>query len=126
MSDKRRVILGLVILVVIVAFPLWYALPGGSGPRPELEMPAGETQCVEHKEFMTANHMHLLNQWRDAVVREGKDTYTSEAYGKTFEMSLTRTCMNCHAKRETFCNRCHDYTDVHPYCWDCHLEPGDM
>jgi hypothetical protein len=124
MSDKGKIFLGLGVLVVVVAFPFWYTLPAGSpGPKPELELPAGETQCVELKDYMTAHHMEILNQWRDAVVRQGQKDYTSKAYGKTYEMSLTGTCMGCHQKRDTFCNRCHNYADVNPYCWDCHLEP---
>jgi hypothetical protein len=122
-SDKGKIFLGLVALVIVVGFPLWYALPGDSGPRPELELPAGETQCVEHKEYMTAFHMDLLDDWRDAVVRDGRTEYKSKAYGKTYKMSLTGTCMGCHQKRDTFCDRCHEYADVNPYCWDCHLEP---
>ena len=23
-----------------------------------------------------------------------------------------------------FCTKCHDYANVDPTCWDCHLEPG--
>lgn len=119
-----KIIIGLVILVVLATIPIWYpAVVGPAGPPPELELPADETQCVEEKDFMTAHHMDLLDEWRDEVVREGKKTYTSKAYGATYEMSLTRTCMSCHTDRDTFCNRCHDYTDVHPYCWDCHVEP---
>ena len=124
MKGKGRIIIGLVLLVILVTIPLWYSLVvEGSGPPPEVELPAGETECVEGAEFMTAHHMDLLDEWRDAVVREGQKTYTSKAFGKTYDMSLTETCMGCHTDRDTFCTKCHDYADVHPYCWDCHIEP---
>jgi hypothetical protein len=126
MKGKGKIIIGLVILVILVTIPLWYSLVvEGSGPPPEVELPVNETECVEGREFMTAHHMDLLDEWRDAVVREGKKDYTSKAYGKIYYMSLTETCLGCHTDRDTFCNRCHDYTDVHPYCFDCHLEPRD-
>jgi hypothetical protein len=31
--------------------------------------------------------------------------------------------MACHTSKKEFCDRCHDYTSVTPYCWDCHLAP---
>jgi hypothetical protein len=74
---------------------------------------------VEDKEFMIAYHMDMLNTWRDDVVRRGEHVYTSKSE-KTYEKSLTRTCLKCH-NREDSCDRCHAYADVHPYCWDCHL-----
>ncbi|MBW2266037.1 MAG: hypothetical protein JRF28_07735 [Deltaproteobacteria bacterium] len=42
-------------------------------------------------------------------------------------MSLQNTCMsdNCHAKKTEFCDQCHDYTAVEPYCWDCHIVPKE-
>ena len=123
MSDKAKILAGLAGFLALVAFPLWYPL-GASGDRarPELELPADEEACVEPTEFMTANHMNLLNEWRNAVVREGQIEYAAST-GAPFEMSLTKTCLGCHADRDTFCNRCHDYSGVTPTCFDCHIEP---
>jgi hypothetical protein len=127
MNDKKWIIAGLAVVVVVALFPIWYAFTAGeSKARPELELPADETRCVEGREYMVANHMNLLNDWRDRVVREGEKTYTSEAYGTTYEMSLTRTCLGCHATQQTFCLSCHDYAGVDPYCWDCHLQPEEI
>ena len=42
--------------------------------------------------------------------------------GKTYNMSLSNTCMDCHDNKAEFCDRCHDYASVRPYCWDCHIE----
>jgi hypothetical protein len=126
MNKKRNIIIGLLILVLIVLSPVLYSLAtGGNKPAPELELPEGETQCVEETAYMTAQHMTLLDDWRDSVVREGHWIYTSDANGQEYEMSLTRTCMGCHTKKSTFCDRCHDYTGVSPYCWDCHINPED-
>jgi hypothetical protein len=38
-------------------------------------------------------------------------------------MSLTNTCLDCHPNKDTFCDRCHNYMAVSPYCWDCHIVP---
>jgi hypothetical protein len=123
MNDKKMIILGLVIFLIILTYPFWYTLLAGAKvSRPVLEKPSGETRCIEEKAFMTANHMQLLNEWRDAVVRNDVAEYTSTAYGTKYEMSLTKTCLKCHNKREEFCNRCHNYVSINPTCWNCHNE----
>lgn len=123
MSDKAKIAAGLALFVALVGFPLWYALAAtGDAARPELELPTDQTRCVEDTEYMTANHMDLLNRWRNAVVREGQKEYVS-ASGQVFIMSLTKTCLDCHTNRDNFCTRCHDYSDVSPKCWDCHVDP---
>jgi hypothetical protein len=71
---------------------------------------------------MRPYHMDLLNQWRDAVVRDGDRIYVSST-GERFEMSLSNTCMDCHVSKVNFCDSCHNYVGVSPYCWDCHVEP---
>ena len=124
MSDKVKIYAGLAAFVVLVGFPVWHALASAeSGARPELELPAGETQCIEETAYMTANHMNLLNGWRNAVVREGARDYVATS-GESYVMSLTATCLGCHSDVETFCTRCHDYANVAPKCWDCHVTPG--
>ena len=123
MNDKARVIIIIVVFVALAAFPFWYALGAGDpADQPVLEMPENATQCVEDKTYMTANHMNLLNQWRDAVIRDGEKTYISNATGEQHSMSLTGTCLGCHINRDAFCTRCHDYANVEPTCWDCHVE----
>ena len=72
-------------------------------------------------EYMRTMHMDLLNEWREKVVREG-ERFTFAA-GKKMEMSLSKTCMNCHPNKDQFCDQCHNYLDVKPYCWDCHVDP---
>jgi hypothetical protein len=125
MYDAAKILIGLVVFVVLAASPFWLnALAGPESEPPELVMPTnGSTACVEDVETMRESHMILLDEWRDTVVRTGQRTYVSKATGKRFEMSLTNTCLDCHPKRDDFCNRCHDYVAVSPYCWDCHVEP---
>ncbi len=115
--SKGTIIIGLAVFLAAVAFPVWYGfIAGDKGAPPDIEKPAGETHCVADN--MTARHMDLLNKWRDAVVRDGERFHTYK--GQKYEMSLTRTCLKCHV-REQSCDRCHNYVDVNPYCWDCHL-----
>lgn len=124
MSDRAKTLIGLAVVLILAAFPTWQTLgAAGEAARPELELPEDETSCIEETEYMSARHMELLNQWRNAVVREGETEYTSTS-GETYTMSLTGTCMECHDNRETFCTRCHDYANVAPRCWNCHIEPG--
>lgn len=124
MYDKEKVIVGLVIFVVLIAFPFLYNL-GKAAPAPELKLTdkakAAKT-CVRSKEFMKAGHMQLLDEWRDEVVRSGKRIYVNPQQGKEYDMSLSNTCLDCHSNKADFCDKCHNYASVSPYCWDCHLD----
>jgi hypothetical protein len=142
MKDKPLIVVGLIVGIALLTFPLWYPKASGSAvPPPKLKVPEGK-KCVEDGEYMRAHHMELLDQWRDDVVREGKKTYKSKD-GTTHEMSLTRTCLDCHAEvpdaesvsceadrpegsGPTFCFECHNYANVEVICWDCHLEPQEI
>lgn len=125
MYDVGKIIVGLVVFVILATSPLWFnAILGESPEAPKLQLPTnGSTECVEATEFMRANHMDLLNQWRDDVVRTGQRDYVSTTSGKVYDMSLSRTCMDCHTNKAEFCDACHNYLAVSPYCWDCHVEP---
>ena len=83
-----------------------------------------EKQCVEATPFMRDSHMKLLIQWRDQVVRENMRLYKGSD-GKTYTMSLTNTCLNCHSNKEQFCDQCHNYVGVSPNCWNCHIIPEE-
>lgn len=124
-----KVILGLIVFSLIFLSPILLNLSSAkSKQKPVLVYPSDTKQCVENKEYMTAFHMDLLNKWRDEVVRQNKrylikngKTYTYN--GEKLEMSLTLACIKCHVKKEQFCDQCHNYLDVKPYCWDCHIQP---
>jgi hypothetical protein len=127
MYDASKIVAGLAVFVVLATSPLWFnQISAASADEPELKAPPnGSTQCVESTDYMRANHMELLNQWRDEVVREDQRIYVSTLNGKEYEKSLQKTCLDCHSNKSTFCDSCHTYTAVQPYCWDCHLVPGE-
>jgi hypothetical protein len=121
--DKGMVITGLVIFLVLVTFPFWYNL-GKAAPAPEVKLTAkakAAKECIRSTAFMKAEHMQLLDVWRDTVVRDSKRMYTNPE-GKTFNMSLSNTCLDCHSNKADFCDKCHNYASVDPYCWDCHVD----
>jgi hypothetical protein len=127
MYDASKIVVGLAVFVVLATSPLWYnAISAAPPDAPELKMPQnGEVQCVESTDYMRANHMDLLDQWRDTVVRDNVRTYTSELSGRAFDMSLSNTCLDCHSNKSQFCDACHTYSAVEPYCWDCHVIPEE-
>lgn len=123
MNDKGKIIAGLVIFIVIVTFPFWYNL-GKAAPAPEpllTETAKAAGECVLPKAEIKTEHMQLLDVWRDTVVRDGHRIYVN-AKGKKFDMSLSNTCLDCHSNKKDFCDRCHTYASVDPYCWDCHID----
>jgi hypothetical protein len=126
MYDTGKVLLGIVIFVALVASPLWYnALFGTSMEAPELKLPADSQMCIEATDYMRANHMEMLNEWRDQVVREGQRVYVANN-GDRYVKSLTNTCLGCHTNKAEFCDACHNYMAVSPYCWDCHVDPKEV
>jgi hypothetical protein len=124
MYNSGKIIIGIIIFLVLITFPIWYNLGSPSQP-PKLEIGTQEKQCVESTAFMKSSHMKLLEQWRDAVVRDGNRIYTNTS-GKKYEMSLQNTCTKCHSSKEKFCDRCHNYVDAAPKCWDCHIAPKEQ
>ena len=133
MKDKATILFGLGVFIVLATFPIWFTVASGkSGYVPEPEKPACMNDeppctCVEHPTaYMKSMHMDLLDVWRDDVVRNGNRIHVSKEYGTRHEMSLTKTCLKCHDNKAKFCDQCHDYLGVAPYCWDCHVDPkGD-
>lgn len=127
---------GLVVFVIAITFPFWanVVLGRSADDRFQSMESAEGQQCVASREHMRANHMQMLYEWRDLVVREGVRTHHSENLGD-IEISLTNTCMKCHAadtvtiegenyeSKATNCQDCHDYVGVDTFCWDCHIEP---
>ena len=136
MYDAGKIITGLVIFVAIVTFPIWGSI-GGSADRPQPVIKESG-RCIESAEFMRANHMQLLDDWRQSVVRDNDRVYVSKTYGTKHDKSLSSTgtslvnsseekksCMSCHSNKSEFCDQCHNYLQVDPYCWDCHIEPKE-
>lgn len=127
MNDSKKILIGVIIFLVIITFPIWFNLAGGAaaGSAPVLEKAsAGNGECVMDVEYMRSSHMGLLNKWRDAVVREGRRVHVAPN-GAKYNMSLSKTCFKCHVSRDNFCNKCHSYMRVDPYCWNCHILPEE-
>jgi len=131
MYNGGKIIAGLIIFIGLFTFPFFYNMGKASKmPEPKLdtpaikELPEAERKCVESKEYMRANHMQLLDGWRDKVLREGNLMYESTS-GKKYVMSLQNTCMHCHSNKKEFCDKCHNYANVKPYCWSCHIPPKE-
>ena len=130
MYNGGKIIAGLIVFLAFFTFPFYYNLgKANARPEPKLNTPViqqlAEKKCVESKEFMRAEHMQLLNDWRDSVVRNGDRIYTNTA-GKQFTISLQNTCLNCHSNKKEFCDKCHNYMAVKPYCFSCHIEPKEI
>lgn len=128
--DKGKIIAGIMIFVILITFPFWYGKGKTSAPPVlSIDTPAigklEEKRCLEETAFMRSNHMKLLVNWRDGVVREGNRLYTAKS-GKVYEMSLSGTCLKCHSNKEQFCDRCHNYVGAKPSCWSCHIIPGEV
>jgi hypothetical protein len=125
MYDGGKIVAGLVLFLAAVTSPIWYNVVTGKAEyKPEPKIVGQERECVAPKAWMAAMHMTILDEWRDSAVREGNRVYTA-SNGKTYNMSLSKTCMQCHPNKAEFCDQCHNYTSVKPYCWDCHIEPKE-
>jgi hypothetical protein len=129
MYNGGKIIAGLVVFLAFFTFPFYYNLgKANARPEPKLNTPViqqlAEKKCVESRDFMRAEHMQLLNDWRDSVVRNGDRIYTNKE-GKQFTISLQNTCLNCHSNKKEFCDKCHNYMAVKPYCFSCHIEPKE-
>ncbi len=127
MNDKKWIIIGLVVFLAIFTLPFWYNMGKASfAPEPKLTGKAATVkECVESQDYMKTKHMQLLNDWKQAVVREEKSIYVSRR-GNKFNMSLTNTCLDCHAEKSQFCDQCHNYISVKPDCWNCHIDPKEI
>ena len=126
MNDKKKIITGLVVFMALFTLPFWWNHLKAA-PAPELVL-AEEAKkagaCILPKREMKGKHMEILDGWRNSVVRDGQRLYTAPD-GKTYEMSLSNNCLECHTNKAEFCDRCHDYASVKPYCWDCHVNPKE-
>jgi hypothetical protein len=126
MYDGAKIVTGLVIGLGLLLSPYFYnAGKASKAPEPELTPKAKEAkECVAPTPYMRNGHMQLLDRWRQDVVRDGDRWYKS-SNGKIYNKSLQLTCMDCHSNKTKFCDQCHNYMAVSPYCWDCHIQPKE-
>ncbi len=126
MYNGGKIIFGLIIFLALVTFP-FYSNMGKSAKKamPSLDTPAihalAKKECVRSGKYMRKNHMKVLDQWRDEVVREGKREKINVG-GREIDKSLQNGCLKCHSNKEQFCTEGHKYAGVAPYCWDCHFD----
>ena len=125
--DKGKVFLGLAVFVALVASPFWYNPVFGDGKTapPQVPLPKDAKQCILPRAEMRASHMQVIYDWRETVVRGGGRMYRHPD-GVEREMSLSNTCLKCHEGKKEFCNTCHEYLAVKPFCWDCHFDPKEQ
>lgn len=126
MYDGGKIISGLVIGVGLLLTPFFYnAGTSAKPPDPQLAPKAKEAkQCVAETSYMKTSHFSLLDEWRHTAVRQGQRYYKSPT-GKIYYKSLQLSCMECHSNKTKFCDQCHNYLAVVPYCWDCHVQPKE-
>ncbi len=126
MHDSGKIVAGLIIFLAIVTYPAWHnAMNGKAGYIPAPKAPPDKKECIEPKQVIRIIHKDLLADWKESVVRKGIRTYLAGDM-KSYTMSLTGTCMNCHKDKAEFCDRCHNYMGVQPRCWDCHVYPKEV
>lgn len=128
MSDKIKVLAGFIIFACIVSVPFWInAGKKVDAPEPVLSDIAKKAGvCIE--EDMAANHMQILDVFRDTVVRGTGQRIYVNSKGEKFGMSLSTgpdSCLGCHVSKADFCDKCHTYASVDPYCWECHIDPKE-
>ena len=126
MYDGGKIIVGLIIGIGLFLSPFFYnAGKAAKAPDPELTAKAKEAKvCVAQKSYMRESHFTMLDEWRNTSVRDGERYYTASD-GKKYYKSLQVTCMDCHSNKTKFCDQCHNYMSVAPYCWDCHIVPEE-
>jgi len=123
MYDAGKILTGLVVFLLLATAPVWLdALSGVRAEAPQLTVGKNAAACVLPAGEMRASHMALLDRWRDEAVRQGQRTAVGFD-GRRYRKSLTGTCLGCHTDKASFCDRCHEFAAVTPYCWDCHVVP---
>jgi hypothetical protein len=127
MYDSGKIITGLVIFVLLVTFPFWYANfigdVGAVPPATDNELSEAMFQGItfpnDAKHALTtgemrSTHMNMLRDIHATALEEG---YTA---GKD-EKKKVMQCMMCHGTKESFCDSCHVHAAVQtPDCWSCH------
>jgi len=129
MYKPRNIIIGLIAFAVLVTFPIWsnvFSSKAAVGAEVSLDTPVinamENPKCIEDVEWMRENHMKLLSEWKTQVVRDDNRIYVAED-GQEYLASLQNTCFECHSNYDEFCLKCHEYNNVSPTCWNCHVEP---
>ena len=72
-------------------------------------------------------HADLPHAPADRLAREGGAQRRPHLHGLRRHAAQhepdQRPACECHTDKAEFCDRCHNYAGVNPYCWDCHTVP---
>ncbi|MEF9841094.1 MAG: sulfate reduction electron transfer complex DsrMKJOP subunit DsrJ [Raoultibacter sp.] len=128
MNKKKGIVVFAILFCLALLTPFFLNISVAStGPEVSVDTAVinalDEKNCVASTEYMKSSHMQMLDEWRNDVVRKGSTEYTSNT-GQIYEKSLDNTCLGCHTNREEFCDKCHEYSGVELYCWECHGGSG--
>ncbi|NPA39582.1 MAG: cytochrome C [Thermodesulfobacteria bacterium] len=118
MYNAGKVIAGIIVFIVFFTTPIWLNF-GKVEAIPKIPVPK-KGQCVEPAAIMRAYHMKILDHWRKMAIRHNKYIYINSE-GRKIRISLQKTCLKCHANKEQFCDKCHEFVVAHPDCWHCHF-----
>lgn len=124
MRIKRNMVMIALPALLIFAAVGFFRQSGNAVEAPKAPPPAvavDSTKCIDRTEYMRANHMKVLHEWRNSSVRDGNRVFTAKN-GSRFQKSLN-TCLGCHSTNRLFCFNCHMYANIRPKCWNCHLSP---
>jgi hypothetical protein len=131
-KDAWKVAIGVAVFLGFFTFPIWYNVAFGhqDWEQPVIADAAGN-ECVMSRAQIRLDHMTLLDQWRNEVVRD-ELRFRPGVEGDLRTKSITRTCMGCHTDRNEFCGRCHQFVGVEGqvfsevFCWDCHVDTVEV
>ena len=86
--ERLLVFLALALFLSLATYPIWKIQDQHSLPKVSMETKGD--QCVAPADYMRENHMKLLEDWRDSVVRKGERFHIMPD-GTKVEKSLTKT-----------------------------------
>lgn len=121
---KKIIMTAAALLIVVLAGVYAFRHQESQAEKVAAPAPAAavdSSACIASKEFMKANHMRVLDEWRHSSVRDGNRVHVAPD-GRKIDKSLN-SCLNCHSNNRMFCFNCHMYANVKPNCWNCHISP---
>ncbi|WP_088186428.1 sulfate reduction electron transfer complex DsrMKJOP subunit DsrJ [Desulfosporosinus sp. FKA] len=129
MYKGGRIIASLVVFVAFLGFPFFYNM-GKANAEPKnlaenIKLIESTQHDIEPASWMIANHMKLLDQWRQAYVRDGQTIYVNNR-GEKFPININTWSNTVGANSNQFCITCHNYVGVQLNCFSCHTQGGTL
>ena len=72
--NAKAVTVGIVAFLVVCTSPFWAGFGSSDYTSPKVSLPKDAKECIEDTAFMKAEHMQLLNEWRDQALRQTPDS----------------------------------------------------